>query len=160
MAGAFASYTNWYHFCLPRPLFEGPRPPPAFYTDGLSLFGHTSTADRPYTHSQFLRALTALGIAHRVPPDAPAKGKIQRRFGHFQKRLATLLAYERTDRYDQATALLQDQIAHHNTHFPCRTTGLTPNQAWVKALQENRSCLLPPALPFWTSTWLSIVSVA
>lgn len=147
MAGAFASDTTWDHFCLLRPLFENPGPPLAFYTDGLSLFGHTSTADRLDTHSQFQRALTALGIAHRVAPDAPAKGKIERRFGHFQKRLVTLLAYEKIERYDQANALLQDQIAHHNTHFLCRTTGLTPNQAWDNALQENRSCLLPPPSP-------------
>ena len=29
-------------------------------------------------------------------------------------------------------------------HDVCRTTGLTPNQAWNKALQENRSGLRPP----------------
>jgi hypothetical protein len=42
----------------------------------LSLFGHTSTADRLDTHSQFQRALTALGVAHRVAPDAPAKESV------------------------------------------------------------------------------------
>lgn len=147
MAGRFAADTTWDHFSLMRPLFEKTGLPRAFYTDGLSLFGHTSTADRLDTHSQFQRALTALGMAHRVAPDAPAKGKIERRFGHFQKRLVTLFAYEQIRSYDQANALLQDQIAHHNAHFRCRTTGLTPNQAWEKALQENRSALLPPPNP-------------
>lgn len=144
MAGAFAADTTWEHFCLIRPVLENPGPPAAFYTDGLSLFGHTSTADRLDTHSQFQRALTALGIAHRVAPDAPAKGKIERRFGYFQKRLVTLLAYERIHDHDQANALLQDQIAHYNAHYVCRTTGLIPNDAWDKALHENRSSLGKP----------------
>ena len=144
VAGAFAADTTWDHFCLLRPVFQDPGPPAAFYTDGLSLFGHTSTADRLDTHSQFQRALTALGIAHRVAPDAPAKGKIERRFGYFQKRLVTLLAYEEIRDHRQANALLQDQIAHYNTHHVCRTTGLTPHQAWDKALHEQRSSLRPP----------------
>lgn len=156
MAGAFAADTTWDHFCLIRPVFERPGPPAAFYTDGLSLFGHTSTADRLDTHSQFQRALTALGVAHRVAPDAPAKGKIERRFGHFQKRLVSLLAYEGVRNHDQANVLLQDQIQHHNAHFVCRTTGLTPNQAWEKALEENRSALLPPPSPSMLDLHLAI----
>jgi hypothetical protein len=147
VAGTFAADTTWDHFCLLRPLFEDPGPPAAFYTDGLSLFGHTSTADRLDTHSQFQRALTALGIAHRVAPDAPAKGKIERRFGYFQKRLVTLLAYEGIRDHRQANALLQDQIARYNRHQVCRTTGLTPDQAWDQALHEQRSSLRPPLSP-------------
>lgn len=143
-AGVFAADTTWDHFALLRPTFQDPGPPAAMYTDGLSLFGHTSTADRLDTHSQFQRALTALGIAHRVAPDAPAKGKIERRFGYFQKRLVSLLAYEKVRHHEQANALLQEQIVYYNAHCVCRTTGLTPNQAWDKALQEKRSCLRPP----------------
>jgi hypothetical protein len=144
VAGAFAADTTWEHFCLLRTLFETGGLPAAFYTDGLSLFGHTSTADRRDTHSQFQRALTALGIAHRVAPDAPAKGKIERRFGYFQRRLVSLFAYEGIRDSIQANALLQDQIRFYNAHQVCRTTGLTPNQAWDKALEEQRSVLRPP----------------
>lgn len=144
MAGAFAADTTWDHFCLLRPSFENPGPPAAMYTDGLSLFGHTSTADRLDTHSQFQRALTALGVAHRVAPDAPAKGKIERRFGYFQRRLVSLLAYEGIGDHDQANELLRHQIAFYNAHRVCRTTGLTPDQAWEKALAEKRSRLGSP----------------
>jgi hypothetical protein len=122
--------------------------PAALYTDGLSLFGHRCPADRLDTHSQFQRAFTALGVAHRVAPDAQAKGKIERRFDLFQKRLVTLLAYERITDYGPANQLLPIQIAWHNAHHVCRTTGLTPNGAWDKALHENRSRLQPaPPLP-------------
>ena len=156
VAGAFAADTTWDHFCLVRPTLERLGAPAAFYTDGLSLFGHTSTADRLDTHSQFQRALTALGIAHRVAPDAPAKGKIERRFGYFQRRLVSLLAYERIQDYDQANALLQVQIAYYNAHHRCRTTERTPDQAWALALQENRSSLRPPPTPSQLDLHLAI----
>ena len=57
------SDTTWSHFQHFRLAFETYGMPACIYTDGLSLFGHTSTADRLDTHSQFQRALTALGVA-------------------------------------------------------------------------------------------------
>jgi len=140
LGGTFApSDTTWAHFTHFRPLLELHGPPAGLYTDGLSLFGHTSTADRLDTHSQFQRAFTALGTAHRVAPDAPAKGKIERRFGTLQNRLVTLLSYEKITDYAPANALLQTQIAWHNQYHVCRTTGLTPNAAWDLALKEKRN---------------------
>ena len=149
LGGTFVpSDTTWAHFAHFRPLLERYGPPACLYTDGLSLFGHTSTADRLDTHSQFQRAFTALGTAHRVAPDAQAKGKIERRFGTLQNRLVTLLAYEKITDYPPANALLQTQIAWHNQHDVCRTTDLTPNQAWELALDEKRNHHRPvPAVP-------------
>jgi hypothetical protein len=141
------SDTTWSHFQHFRQAFETYGMPACIYTDGLSLFGHTSTADRLDTHSQFQRALTALGVAHRVAPDAPAKGKIERRFGTFQNRLVTLLAYEKITAFAPANHLLQTQIQWHNQHYVCRTTGLTPNDAWQRALSDKRSRLRPTAVP-------------
>lgn len=149
VAGSFVrSDTTWDHFAHLRPPLELHGPPACLYTDGLSLFGHRSPADRLDTHSQFQRAFTALGTAHRVAPDAQAKGKIERRFDTFQKRLVTLLAYEKINDYKNANVLLQTQIAWHNQHQVCRTTGLPPNAAWDLALKEKRSQLRPvPAAP-------------
>jgi hypothetical protein len=136
--------TTWSHFCHLRRALEQHGAPASLYTDGLSLFGHRSPADRLDTHSQFQRAFTALGVAHRVAPDAQAKGKIERRFETFQKRLVTLLAYEGITDYPPANQLLQHQIVWHNQKHVCRTTGLTPDQAWDRALHEKRSTLRPP----------------
>jgi hypothetical protein len=149
LGGTFTpSDTTWAHFTHFRPLIEKYGPPACLYTDGLTLFGHTSTADRLDTHSQFQRAFTALGVAHRVAPDAPAKGKIERRFGTFQNRLVTLLAYEKITDYKNANALLQIQIDWHNQNHVCRTTGLAPNAAWELALKEKRNHARPvPAVP-------------
>jgi hypothetical protein len=142
------SDTTWSHFCHLRGALEQFGTPATLYTDGLSLFGHRSPADRLDTHSQFQRAFTALGVAHRVAPDPQAKGKIERRFDTFQKRLVTLLSYEGITDYPLANQLLQRQIAWHNQKHVCRTTGLTPDQAWDQALQEKRSCLRPvPPVP-------------
>src|SRR5439155_10810222 len=61
----------------------------------------------------------------------------------FQKRLVTLFAYEKITNHHQANELLQIEIAHHNTSHRHSTTGLTADEAWSKALEENRSKLQP-----------------
>jgi len=149
LAGSFVrSDTTWDHFVHLRHAIEAHGIPACLYTDGLSLFGHRAPADRLDTQSQFQRAFTALGTAHRVAPDAPAKGKIERRFDTFQKRLVSLLAYEKITDYKNANPLLQTQILWHNQHQICRTTGLTPNAAWDLAGNQNRCHLRPvPAVP-------------
>lgn len=135
--------TTWDHFRLLGCIFRRYGLPAAFYTDGLSLFGHKSTADRLDTSSQFQRALTALGVAHRVAPDAQSKGKIERRFGYFQNRLVSLFAHERVACYQHANLLLEEQINYHNKAHVCRTIGTTPDDAWSTALKEKRSSLMP-----------------
>jgi len=149
VAGSFVpSDTTWSHFCHLRGALEQFGAPATLYTDGLSLFGHRSPTDRLDTHSQFQRAFTALGVAHRVAPDPQAKGKIERRFDTFQRRLVTLLSYEGITDYPAANQLLQRQITWHNHKHVCRTTGLTPDHAWDQALQAKRSCLRPaPPVP-------------
>jgi hypothetical protein len=141
LAGRFDEDTTWSHFCIVRPCFEKHGPPASFYTDGLSLFGHTSAADRLDTASQFQRALSALGVNHRVAPSPQAKGKIERLFGTFQRRLVTLFAYEKVHDYGHANQLLQQEIEYHNENHQHSTIELTPNQAWKKALAEGRSKL-------------------
>ena len=144
VAGRFDADTTWSHFCLLRPAFQTHGCPASFYTDGLSLFGHTSAHDRLDTMSQFQRALSAVGVNHRVAPSPQAKGKIERLFGTFQKRLVSLLKYEKIQDADPANELLQREIGYYNQNHLHSSTGLTPDQAWEKALQEKR-CRLRPA---------------
>ena len=74
------------------------------------------------------------------------KGKIERRFGTFQKRLLALLAYEKITDYAPAQELLARELARQNRTV-CRTTGLSPDQACAKALDEKRTVLrtCPPS---------------
>jgi len=81
-------------------------------------------------------------VAHLVAPSPQAKGKVERRFGTFQNRLVTLLAYERILDYGQANELLRLEIHRYN-QARCRTTGLPPDEAWAQAFAQKRSRLLP-----------------
>jgi hypothetical protein len=114
----------------------------ALYTDGLALFGYQSSTDGGDPRSEFQRALTALGVAHLVAPSPQAKGKIERRFGTFQKRLLALLAFERIDDYGSAQKLLDHELEQQNRAV-CRTSGLSPNEAWAKAIAEHRDAMRP-----------------
>ena len=132
--------TTWHHFQHFRRAFTLHGLPVALYTDALALFGHQSTTDGRDPRSEFQRALTALGVTHLVAPSPQAKGKIERRFGTFQQRLVTLLAYEKITDYALAQTLLDSELARQNRTV-CRTTGFSPDQACAKAHQEQR-CVL------------------
>jgi hypothetical protein len=134
--------TTGHHFEHFRGAFLRPGRPLALYTDGLALFGYESSTDGGDPRSEFQRALTALGVAHLVAPSPPAKGKIERRFGTFQKRLVTLLAFEGITAYGPAQEFLNHELERQNQTV-CRTTGLCPNDAWAKALAEQRNALRP-----------------
>ena len=129
---------TWNHFEHFRRLFRQHALPLVVYTDGLSLFGHDSMADDREPSSEFQRAFSALGVTHLLAPSPQAKGKIERRFGTLQQRLVAILAYEHVGDYPAAQAVLDRQIAQQNATV-CRTTGLSPNAAWDKALAEQRS---------------------
>jgi hypothetical protein len=147
LAGRFVpSDTTWNHFEHFRQAFETWGLPQIIYTDGLSLFGPSSSSDRTDPKSEFQRALRGLGIAHLVAPTPQAKGKIERRFGTFQRRLITLLAHARADSWQQADEVLQMEIARQN-RTRNRSLGKVPLQAWqAQALsQESRMRSCPPA---------------
>lgn len=129
-AGRFVgSDTTWNHFMHFRSAFETWGLPESIYTDGLSLFGPSSSDDLSDPKSQFQRALRGLGVAHLVAPTPQAKGKIERRFRTFQARLITLLAHARATTWEQAEDVLQMEI-HRQNHTITRSTGNIPLEAW------------------------------
>jgi hypothetical protein len=134
--------TTWHHFEHFRRAFVRHGRPMALYTDGLALFGYQSSTDGGDPRSEFQRALTALGVSHLVAPSPQAKGKIERRFGTFQQRLLALLAFERISDYGPAQELLDRELEQQNQTV-CRTTGLSPNDAWTRALAEERNAMRP-----------------
>lgn len=114
----------------------------AIYTDGLALFGHASTRDQLDPRSEFQRTLTAWAVAHLVAPSPQAKGKIERRFGTFHNRLLALLAYETVAPYAAAQEVVARELTRQNRTV-CRTTGLSPDDACAKALEEQRNLVRP-----------------
>lgn len=149
LAGRFvASDTTWNHFCHFRAAFEAHGLPQAIYTDGLSLFGPSSSDDRRDPRSEFQRALRALGVARLVAPTPQAKGKIERRFGTFQKRLVTLLAHARVRSWEHADEILQMEIGRQNA-TRSRSTGSVPIEVWNDARIANAGSMKaapPPSL--------------
>ncbi len=130
LAGRFvASDTTWNHFEHFREAFGKWGLPEMVYTDGLSLFGPSSSNDLSDPLSEFQRALRGLGVAHLVAPTPQAKGKIERRFGTFQRRLVTLLSHARATSWEQADTVLQMEIARQNRTVN-RSTGREPLQIW------------------------------
>jgi hypothetical protein len=83
-----------------------------------------------------------LGVTHLVAPSPQAKGKIERRFGTMQKRPVAILAYEKVSHYAAAQLVLNRECERQNATV-CRTTGLSPNAAWEKALAEKRTATRP-----------------
>jgi hypothetical protein len=77
-----------------------------------------------------------------VAPSPQAKGKIERRFGTMQKRLVAILADEKVRHYVAAQSVLNRECERQNASV-CRTTGLSPNAAWEKALAEKRTAIRP-----------------
>ena len=144
IAGRFVPRdTTWAHFLHFRRIFQTFGIPEAIYTDGLSLFGPSSSYDHLDPRSQFQRALRAIGVAHLVAPSPQAKGKIERRFGTFQKRLVTLLAHAKADSYEHANEILQMEIKRQNS-TKNSSTGEVPNHLFE---QSQHSSAIRPSPP-------------
>lgn len=135
VAGRFVDAdTTWNHFLHFRSAFEAWGIPEVIYTDGLSLFGPSSTHDHSDPKSEFQRALLGVAVAHLVAPTPQAKGKIERAFGTFQKRMVTLLAHANVTNGLQADAVLQMEISRQN-HKRKRSTGQVPSDEWDRQTQ-------------------------
>ena len=143
VAGTFVSAeTTWNHFQHFRRAFETHGLPQAIYTDGLSLFGPSSSSDHGDPRSQFQRALRGLGVAHLVAPTPQAKGKVERRFGTFQNRMVTLLAHAKAATYEHAEEILQMEIVRQNRTRQ-RSTAHIPLEVWDMAVLKNNGRIRP-----------------
>ena len=143
-AGFIEAETTFAHLAHVRKIFLTHGLPNDFYTDGLSLFGHESRkAGDTDTLSQFQRALGCLGVSHLVAKDPQSKGKIERQFGFWQKRLPALFAMESVGSREQANELLATQIDLLRENHVSRSTGMTPLQAVEKSVSEGSTCWRP-----------------
>jgi hypothetical protein len=156
VAGRFVERdTTWDHFLHFREAFEGHGLPQVIYTDGLSLFGPSSNHDHSDPKSEFQRALRALQVAHIVAPTPQAKGKIERRFGTFQRRLVTLMAHEKVETWQHADKILQMEIRRQNGKT-LRTTGKVPNNVWEEQILKRTAHLRPVPEPTLLDLHLSL----
>jgi hypothetical protein len=129
--------------------------PEIVYTDALSLFGPSSSHDHNDPKSEFQRALRGLGVAHLVAPTPQAKGKIERRFGTFQRRLVTLLAHAKATTRGHADDILQMELQRQNRTRQ-RSTGLIPLTVWEDSLLARTQRLRPSPAPALLDLHLSL----
>lgn len=143
VAGRFVTRdTTWNHFQHFREAFLRHGLPEAVYTDGLSLFGPSSSHDALDPKSEFQRAFKGLGVAHLVAPTPQAKGKIERRFDTFQKRLVPLMAHAKVTTWEQADELLQMEIGRQNGRI-LRSTGKVPAEVWEEQTLRGTARMRP-----------------
>lgn len=81
-----------------------------------------------------------IGVSHLVAKDPQSKGKIERQFGFWQKRLPALFATESAANMSQANELLAIKIDWHYANHISLITGLTPLQAVEKSISEGSAC--------------------
>ena len=133
--------------------------PAAFLAHGRPLRLYVDYHSLFFTHDP--DALTQLGwalkfydISLRYAPTPQAKGKVEREHQFWQGRLPPYFASEKITELAVANRHIEDLRAHHNAHETHRELRQTPQRAWNKAKQENRSVLRPaPRCAWWNYVW-------
>lgn len=130
--------TAWNHLTQVRTTLETVGCPLAYYVDNHLIFKHPDDIE-----TQFVRALRAQQVdvkftAKRYPE---AKGKIEKRFDYFQRRIPLLCERYRTKSLAEANRILTDEVAYYNEYHLHDETKETPNKRWARAVQENRTYL-------------------
>jgi len=93
---------------------------------------------------QFRRALEELGIGIIYAHSPEAKGKIEKRFDYFQRRLPYLCErYKVTDIQEANRILREEVIPYYNERHIHAETEEIPQVRWQRAIRENRAKLRP-----------------
>jgi hypothetical protein len=124
--------------------------PLALYVDCHSFF----LPQQPDALTQLGAALKFYDISLLYAPSAEAKGKVERLHLFWQNRLPALFAAEGITEVGPANRWIEPLRHHHNTRERHRELGMTPQQAWSLARQQQRSVLRPkPRCPWWPYVW-------
>jgi transposase InsO family protein len=141
--------TSWEHLQVARKTIETFGLPLAYYVDQHSIFrfvGHQGVHVR-YTKEidegdiQFRRALRSLDIGVIYAADAESKGKIEKRFDYFQRRLPYLCEKKRIRKIEDAQSILDELVEYYNTCRLHQETGEIPQERLRKAIAEGKGKL-------------------
>jgi hypothetical protein len=142
----------WFHLCTARQTFETIGIPLAYYVDKHSIFKfnlsdecvhYTRRISEEEGKVQFKRALNSLDVAVLYAQDAKSKGKVEKHFDYFQRRLP-----EECERYNiktvkDAMKILADLVHFYDTKRIHMETGEIPLERWNRAVKEGRCKLRP-----------------
>lgn len=139
----------WSHIHLARQTFETIGLPLAYYVDKHSIFKFNLHEAIHYTRRisdeegkvQFKRALTSCDVSVLYAKDAQSKGKIEKQFDYFQRRLPQECERYKVKRVKEAMPILQDLVHFYNTRRIHQETNEIPMERWARAEKEGRSKL-------------------
>lgn len=142
----------WQHLCLARTTLETLGIPLAYYVDKHSIFKfnlgsecthYTRRISEEEGKVQFKRTLNSLGVTVLYAHDARSKGKIEKSFDYFQRRLPVECERYNIKTIKAATSILVDLVHFYNTRKVHAETEEIPLERWNRAIEEGRSKLRP-----------------
>lgn len=141
----------WLHLAIARQTFETIGLPLAYYVDKHSIFKFNLNECIHYTRRiseeegkvQFKRALNSVDVAVIYASQAQSKGKIEKQFDYFQRRLPQECERYKIKTVKAAKPILEDLVHFYNTRRIHQETGEIPLERWNRAVQEKRSKLRP-----------------
>jgi hypothetical protein len=130
--------TSWHQLCVVRETVERYGCPLAYYTDNHAIFTNGTEL-----HTQFGRALGSLDIALKLTAKAhpEAKGKIEKKFDYFQRRVPLLCEKYRITSLRKANEVLQESVGFYNECHIHEETREIPDKRWNKAMEDGRTYL-------------------
>jgi len=132
--------TAWWHLRVLRETLENYGCPLAYFVDNHAIF-----TPNTHTNAQFSRVLQALHIdlKHARKQHPEAKGKIEKLFDYFQRRVPQLCERKKVKSLREANQILQEVVDFYNRFHHHETIKETPLTRWKRAVKENRSYLKP-----------------
>ena len=141
--------TSFYHLLTVRETIEKYGLPLSYYVDQHSIFRFVEhkgihvnyTKGEDEGKVQFKRALEQLDIGVIYAKTAQAKGKIEKNFDYFQRRLPFLCEKYKVVKIPEAEKILDELIFFYNEKHIHEETGETPNERWKRGIKEGKSRL-------------------
>jgi hypothetical protein len=142
----------WEHILLARKVCQTYGRPLAYYVDRHSIFKfnlgsscihYTRRISEEEGKIQFKRVLNAVDIAVLYAEDAQSKGKIEKRFDYFQRRLPFECERYKVKTVGEAMKILTDLVDFYNHRRVHLETEEIPYERWKRAIREKRTKLRP-----------------
>lgn len=137
------------HLCLVRDTVAHWGRPLAYYVDEHGFFRYVAHGSywrryRPKTDEgevQFRRALQTLEVGVIYAHSPQAKGKIEKRFDYFQRRLPQLCERYRITEVSQARPIMDELVGYYNEQRRHQETKEIPAERWLVGLRRGRDRL-------------------
>lgn len=141
----------WHHLCVVREAMERWGRPLAYYVDEHGYFRYVARTsawrrERLRTDDgelQFRRVLQALDVGIVYAHSPQAKGKIEKRFDYFQRRLPPLCERYRITDITHASPVMEELVGYYNEQRRHQETGETPAARWEGGVRQGHGRVRP-----------------